>query len=387
MNDNEKDAIIKAVTEVECIPVLNDSNETEQRSKFSIDKIASLGVAFQPMISVFQKLTKQTGGEGLYRVTFPAKAKGGTMVKFKDGSGFMGGIKLTDGKNFEGQARLNQLPCDPTMVCMAVALMSINKKLDEIQETQKEILEFLKLKEKAKLQGNLSSLQGIFDEYKYNWDNEKFKTNKHIQVQEIKRDSEQSIVLCRELIEKKTNKKVGFIHSDGSVKNKIQKLQNEFKDYELALYLYAFSSFLEAMLLGNFDSGYLNSVSSKIVLYANQCNELYKIALERVEQELKTSVQSGVLKGIAGMNKAIGETIAKIPKIRDGQVDKNLIEASEKMDKFNDKRTDDTIESLIKDYTICVLPFVDNINAVNKIYNEPLEVLFDNENLYFNLIN
>ena len=33
----------------------------------------------------------------------------------------------------------------------------------------------------------------------------------------------------------------------------------------------------------------------------------------------------------------------------------------------------------------CVNPFVDNINAVNRIYNEPVEVLFDSENIYFSL--
>ena len=386
MNENEKkNAIVKAMTEVECVPVFENDSAIEQRNGMAIDKIASLGIAFQPMVAVFQQLMGQTGKEGLYRVTFPPQAKNGTMVKFNNGSGFMGGIKLPNNSDFAGQARLNQIPCDPTMVCMAVAMMSINKKLDEIQETQKEILEFLQLKEKAKLKGNLSVLQEILDEYKYNWNNEKFKNNKHIQVQEIKRDSEQSVVFCREMIEKKASKNVGFIHSDGSVKSKIQKLQSEFKDYELALYLYAFSSFLEVMLLENFDNGYLNSVSSKIELYANQCNDLYKIALEKVEKDLKTSVQAGVLKGVAGLNKAIGGTIAKIPKIRDGQVDENLIKAGEKVDEFNEQRTENIIESLSRDFTICVLPFVDNINAVNKIYNEPMEVLFDSENLYFKL--
>ncbi|MBR2025476.1 MAG: hypothetical protein IKA02_06690 [Clostridia bacterium] len=386
MNENEKkNAIVKAMTEVECVPVFEDNQISEQRSKISLDKIASMGIAFQPMVSAFQKLTGQVGKEGLYRVTFPPQAKGGTLVSFNDNSGFMGGIKIAGENNFAGQARLNQIPCDPTMICMAVAMMSINQKLDAIQEAQKEIIEFLQLKEKAKLKGNLSVLQEILDEYKFNWNNEKFKNNKYIQVQEIKRDSEQSIVLCRELIEKKANKKINFIHGDGSVKTKMQKLQNEFKDYELALYLYAFSSFLEVMLLENFDNGYLNSVTSKINLYANQCNDLYKIALQRVENELKTSVQSGVLKGVAGINKAIGGTIAKIPKIRDGQVDENLIEAGEKVDKFNEQRTENAIQNLSKDYTVCVLPFVDNINAVNKIYNEPMEVLFDSENLYFKL--
>ncbi len=384
MNENEKkNAIVKAMTEVECIPVFEEREQVETMNKLPLENLALLGASLSALFPLEQNAGVNVG-ETLYRMVVPNGASG--VVNS------VGNIVNEKGKIV---ARARYIPIentaktvasiDPTVMLITLAISTITSKLDEIQETQKEILEFLQLKEKAKLKGNLSVLQEILDEYKYNWNNEKFKNNKHIQVQEIKRDSEQSVVFCREMIEKKASKNVGFIHSDGSVKSKIQKIQSEFKDYELALYLYAFSSFLEVMLLENFDNGYLNSVSSKIELYANQCNDLYKIALEKVEKDLKTSVQAGVLKGVAGLNKAIGGTIAKIPKIRDGQVDENLIEAGEKVDKFNEQRTENIVESLSRDFTICVLPFVDNINAVNKIYNEPLEVLFDSENLYFKL--
>ena len=56
----------------------------------------------------------------------------------------------------------------------------ITKKLDQIEEAQKDIIEFLQLKEKAVLKGNIAVLQEILDEYKYNWDNDKYKNNKHI---------------------------------------------------------------------------------------------------------------------------------------------------------------------------------------------------------------
>lgn len=42
MNENEKkNAIVKAMTEIECVPVFEDNQISEQRSKISIDKIAS----------------------------------------------------------------------------------------------------------------------------------------------------------------------------------------------------------------------------------------------------------------------------------------------------------------------------------------------------------
>lgn len=30
----------------------------------------------------------------------------------------------------------------------------------------------------------------------------------------------------------------------------------------------------------------------------------------------------------------------------------------------------------------CVRPFVENINTVNRLYNQPMELVFDQENIY-----
>ena len=79
---------------------------------------------------------------------------------------------------------MTALACDPTMLFMAAALMNIEKKLDLIQQTQEEILEFLEERERATLQGNLNTLGDVMSNFKYNWDNEKYKTNKHILVQQ-----------------------------------------------------------------------------------------------------------------------------------------------------------------------------------------------------------
>ena len=76
---------------------------------------------------------------------------------------------------------------------MAATLMSIDKKLDSIQEIQQEIIKFLEQKEKSNLKGNLDTLYDVINNYKYNWNNEKYKTNKHILVQSIRQESFKSI--------------------------------------------------------------------------------------------------------------------------------------------------------------------------------------------------
>ena len=85
---------------------------------------------------------------------------------------------------------------------------------------------------------------------------------------------------------------------------------------------------------------------------------------------------------MAGINKVIGKTIAKIPKIRDGLVDEKLIENSEKVHNFNSKRTKNAMELFTKDPFAKVKPFVDNIELINCLYNKKAEILFDNEKLY-----
>ena len=194
------------------------------------------------------------------------------MAKFHDGSGFTSTIVNESG--IAGAARLNPLKLDPKILLLTVAIMYFEKKFDTIQETQQEIIEFLKQKEKSKLKGNLKVLADVLNNYKYNWNSEKYKTNKHIQVQEIKREAEQNIIFYREQIGIKINKQ-SFFHSDQKVKDKVKIIKSEFKDYQIALYLYSFSSFLEVMLLENFESAYLDSVARKIEDYSYQFREFY----------------------------------------------------------------------------------------------------------------
>ena len=301
-----------------------------------------------------------------------------------------GNITDNNTKKIVKRARFEEVPnavstaaaVNPYIMTIAVALSAINQKLDNIEEAQKDIMEFLQLKEKAALKGNVAVLCDVLDEYKYNFDNEKYKNNKHIQVQEIRRDAEKSIIFCRESIEKKALKK-GFLHSDSDVKNKIQKVQYEFKDYELSMYIFAFSSFMEIMLLENFDSGYLNSIAAKIELYAGEYRDLHKKCHDLIENESKSSVEAYVLKGVSGLNKALGKGLSKIPKIGDGRVDAKLIDVGERIDGFSDKRTETTMELFASEECACVCPFVDNIRTVDMIYNYPLEMLFDSENIYF----
>lgn len=356
---------------------------------------------FATLPAAFRTVTQtiETGGmEGYYKAVFPEGVVG-ELVKAKDGTGFRGIIKDASGK-FAGQPVLvpetgntvtmsTIIPIDPVTLMIAAALISIDKKLESIQETTEEILEFLKQKEKAKLRGNLNVLEDVLNNYKHNWDNEKYKTNKHIHVQEIKREAEQSIIFYRGQVDKKINKKMKnqfLIHHDQDVKGKLEEVRIELKEYQLALYLFSFSSFLEVMLLENFGSAYLDSAAHKIEDYSFQYRELYTKCYNQIEGYANTSINSFLLGGLATINRFAGDAVAKIPVISESQIDETLIEASNQLEKFCSKKKEQTMTQFESDQGSCVRPFVENINTVNKLYNQPMVLLFDQENIYLSLV-
>ncbi len=371
-----QDAALQSMMDVECLPAMPEVDlALNNTAKIPLANLSALGVAFQPLTTAIQTAINGAGGSGIYYVNTK------DMEMFSTAEGYIGSLKSATGTVGGGQARMTALACDPTMMFMAAALMNIEKKLDAIQETTEEILEFLEEKERAALQGNLNVLGDVMTNYKYNWDNATYKANKHILVQQIKKEAEASIILYRDQIGKKLKKR-SFIHADQTVKDTLNKLQAQFEDYRLALYLYSYSTFLEVMLLGNFIEGYLNSVEQRINEYSLQYRTLYTDCYNQMEEYSKSSIQAGVLSGLAVASKFMGETIAKIPVISNSQLDENLIEAGRRLDKHGSKRATVALEGLAQNRISVTLPFVENIRAVNDLYNKPIAYLIDKENVY-----
>lgn len=217
--------------------------------------------------------------------------------------------------------------------------------------------------------------------FKYNWKNEKYKTNKHIIVQQIKKEAEASIILYREQIGKRLNKR-SLIHSDLEVRSTLKKLQAQFQDYQLALYLFAYSAFLEVMLLGNFSEGYLNNVEQSITDYSYQYRTLYTKCYDLMKDYSKSSVQAGILSGLSAASKFMGNAIAKVPVISKSQLDENLIEAGSLLGTQGEQRAVVALSGLIQTRANVTVPFVENIRVINNLYNKPVQYRIDGDSIY-----
>lgn len=380
MNEIEKrNEMAKSLMDMELIPDMNEKLLAEQYEykKFSFTDLSALGVAFQPVVSMIQQGIAGTGRSGLYYVNTMGKQ----MFNAKGSTAFIGSLKDANGLVGGGQARLMQLPCDPTMICLAVAVAGIELKLNEIKNIQIEMLEYIKSTQRAKIRGDINTLSDVMSNYKFNCNNEKYKTNKHILVQSIKLDAEQALSLHTEQVFKLLNKS-NDLNWDNEIKNTKNKLKTEFDDYKLALFLYSYSSFLEVMLLENFDKDYLNNITNKIEEKLNKFNNLFDECCEKIKKASKSSVETFFTKGLSDLSRGVGKFIASIPVVRESPIDEGLIEAGEYLEKKNTEKSEEIIDDLTKNTDECAGPFLDNIKMLNKIYNEPMDMLMGPDGVY-----
>jgi len=383
--------IITALINIEHIPPALQTNQyaLKDYTKISYTEISTLGTGLSTLISGFKPLTQAGGSnnEVLYRAFTKEGVPSVLQYQFKDSPGKFVSSYHSGGKIAQTrfQAVTNtSIPYDPTALFMMAALTSINKKLDAIQETQKEIAAFLQDDKRSKLRGNLNFLIDIFNNYKFNWDNATYKTNMHVKVQDVKQDAEQNIDFYRTQIEKRIDKR-GLFVADQNVKDKLEKTQTDFKDYQSALYLFGFSSFLEVMLLENFNSEYLDSVANKIIGYSDHYSNLYTSCSNLLEKDFNSSLQTNLLGGLAKVSEKTGNLTSKIPVIRNSGLDKNLINAGNSLENTKTKRIEKSIGLFADSKDNFVRPFIEHINTVNQLYNQPMEFLFDQEGVYLKL--
>ena len=381
MNEIEtarKNELLKAMSATELAPLeVKNEISVQTYSKIPLSRLTALGTGFEPVVSAIQQVTSHgQATSGFYKVTIP---KGTHLAQFKEKSGFLGTAVGEHG--IVGQAQLNPLLCDPATLLAAAALANMDKKLDAIQEVQQEMLDFLAQKEKSALKADLTFLMDIQSNYKYNWNNEKYKAANHAKVLDIRQEAARQIDFYQEQIKKQLGKKA-LLHSDHDVQKMLEKVQGEFKEYQLALYIYGFAYFLEVVLQENYEKAYLSAIAKRIDEMAFQYREFYSLAYSQIENLSKSSLQAHLFGGLSTINKGAGTAIAKIPGINKSQIDETLIEAGERIGAYKNRRVQTTMQQLLERQSSCVRPFIDNINTVNRLYNEPVTLIFNHDTLY-----
>lgn len=279
------------------------------------------------------------------------------------------------------QTTTTVLPIDPTTMMIAAALMQIEKKLDNLQKTADDILRFLTVDKQSRQRGNLNVLGEIFEEYKQDCSNEKRNALRNVEVQAIKREAQQDILFYQEQIAKELQKQQ-LIHGLQQAQSMLEGTSKEFQEYRLACYLYAFASFLDVLLQKSFESAALDSVKRKMEEISDRYRKLYSDCRTRLEKYQKTSLETQLIGGIGSLAKTVGKAIGSVPVLRDGSVDEALIHAGDTLDSRGQEWLAKKLERFEELEDDRMRTFIENVQSVDLLYNQPRSMLTDGESIY-----
>lgn len=400
-DDAEKStAAIEAAMQDEGLHILRASDvDTQQYTKVPLLGVAALGAAFAQLPesarTVVNQVQLQIGvDQPLYIATNPKGLSG--YVK-DNGYGITSKVwhKNAQGKNvIAGDLRFQQIPgmtinqsnqsimpINPMTMVVAAALVSIDRKLSELQKTAGEILQFLSEDKKARQRGNLNMLTEVLAEYKDNYHNEKLCALRSVAVQDIRKEAHQDILFYQERIENRLKKKQ-LLHASQQVQGLIRDVTGELQEYSLACYLYAFSTYLDVMLQKNFDTSAMEAVLQKMQEHAERYSQLYAACRRQLADYQRTAVEARMLGSLGSTVKAVGTKVAASALLSKGPVDEALISAGESLGRRNRDAVEKRLAVLapLEDNKMSAL--IDNLRTVEALYNQSDRLLMDGEYLY-----
>lgn len=368
--------------------------ELNKAKKIPISNLALLGTAFSQMSEAARTtvttVTSEIKMENLYRGIWPEGANG--RLAFNINGATVGNIMGE--KGIDSRMRFKPIsdvsmentitsikPLNPTMVAIAVALMEINRKLDGIQSSIDEVLRFLETDKQAKQRGNLQTLAEIMEDFKRKGNDADFCKSGNHTVQEIRRDARQDIEFYKTRIETAVKGKKTF-HSQKDVCEYVDSITTNFAEYQLACYLYAYSTFLDTVLRKDFEEESIGSCRSKIIRIAEDYDALFRECRAQIASYQRSSVGNKVVGGIGKTAGTLGKAIRSIPVIEKGSMDELLLNAGDVLRDVNK----DTVKAQVNNLEILennrMGDFLNGIGVVGALCNRKSAMITDGMNLY-----
>ncbi len=354
--------------------------------------LASLGVLGGSAASLSPALrtvteTTMINTQGLYML---ANESVGDKLKLAKDGNFWGAFKTAEGKSkfakLQSAGPLSStstvtVPVDPATIMMAAALYSIEKKLGDIEEMQKQILSFLEIEKESEIETDVQMLTNLIRNYKQNWDNEHFVASNHKLVIDIKRAS------LKHMISYQKNTKAAISNKQLLVdQNKIRSisddLKKKFEYYRLSLYTHSLASLLEIMLSGNFKEAYIAGIKDEIEKYTEEYRLAFDASSKYLEKLGSGAIDANILGGIGTLGKKMGDLIGTIPVVKEGTVDESLQDNGKKLEKIASYRK----SKAVYDFAALGNPqtgvLTDKMQDMIDIYNHTEKICFDRENIY-----
>lgn len=372
--------------------VLMDArSDLPEKALFSmpIAQITTLGAGVSSLIPALHTVTQTTSvnTQGLYRL---ANAGIGDTLKVARNGNFWGAFKCADGTSKFVQLQsagpltatsTATVPIDPATMLMAVALFSIEQKLDSIAEMQKKILTFLEGEKESEIEADVETLISMISKYKYNWDNKQYLQSNHKMVLDLQRTARKNMLSYQRQVVEALNSKQ-LVVAQMKVKSTLKDLLKKFKYYRLSLYTFSLASLLEIMLSGNFKEEYITGIKEEIEALSMTYRDLYGECSKYLERLSSSALEANLLKGIGNASDAVGKLIGIIPKIKDGQADEFLQDSGARLK----NNAADMERNVVKAFAEISNPgtgvFTEKMRDMILIYNHTSEICFDNKQIY-----
>lgn len=310
--------------------LIDADGEMKNRSMMSVPiaSLAELGSVASSLIPDLQMITNKSTStvQGIYTI---ANIDAGDALKTAKSGNYWGSLRRADGSS--KMAQLKQvgtldrssatMSIDPTMIMMAVALYSIEQRLNKIQEIQQEILAFLEIDKESKIEANMQILYEIISKYKYGWDNDLLVSSNWDVIASIKREERGNISLYKKQV----------LVAQNSVVNTCADMKRKFTHYRMALYNYALAALLEVILSQNFREGNVRETKSDIEKLSMEYRETFEKVSLHLEKMSANAIVEKVLKGLGTAGQTVGKLMGNVPIIEKGPVDEMLQASGEKL--------------------------------------------------------
>ena len=371
--------------------LMDTRSELPAKALFSmpIAQLATLGAGVSSLIPALHTVTQTTtvNTQGLY---YLANAGVGDALKVARNGNSWGALKCADGTSkmaqFQSAGPLTAtstatVPIDPATMLMAVALFSIEQKLDSIEEMQKQILTFLEIEKESEIEADVETLVSMISKYKYNWDNEHYLQSNHKMVLDLQRTARKNMLSYQKQVTEVLNSRQ-LVVAQMKVKSTLKDLLKKFKYYRLSLYTFSLASLLEIMLSGNFKEEYITGIKEEIEALSMTYRNLYGKCSEHLERLGNSALEANLLKGIGNASNAVGKLIGSIPKIKDGQVDEFLQDSGERLKNNAVGMERNVVKAFAEISNPGTGVFTEKMRDLILIYNHTAEICFDDKQIY-----
>lgn len=376
-------------------PILRASEvDLEKYEKLPLSALAVVGAAFATLPEAARTIvqTATTGvdtGEMLFTAINPKGATGflrmgeyGTSGNIVDSQNVITGrMYFKPVENMPLTQTTTVMPFDPATMAVAVALMRIEEKLDALQKTAEETLQFLKLDKQSKQRGDLNALSDIFEECRRNGNDASFRALRNVEVQAIRREAQQNMLFYQEQVSRRLQEQ-SALHDSQAVRGMLNAVTDEFREYQLSCYLYAFSTFLDVVLQGRFDDATLKAVSEKLQTYAQRYTQLYDRCRAQLEGYQKSAVDVWLRDGLGNVARTVGKALSNVPILRDGSVDEALTQAGDQLKQLNKNDLSACLQALEPLHDHRMATFAENIATLEHLCNDENALLTDGTFLY-----